>query len=188
MNFTRAAEECNVTQPSLTRAIKLLEDELGGDLFRRERNLSHLTELGTRMLPLMQQCFDTAQGVKALAGSIKRGEVATLRLALSRTVDIGLLIPHLAELTRAFNGLEIRFLRGSGADIADSLKQGQVDLAQSAINVVVRIPLLDLELHLRWPGFLGELLPDRQKKVKTRARRYCPRLAICGRRRRARTL
>ena len=37
LNFTRAAEECNVAQPSLTRAIKLLEGELGGDLFRRER-------------------------------------------------------------------------------------------------------------------------------------------------------
>ena len=46
LNFTRAAEKCNVTQPSLTRAIKLLEDELGGPLFNRERNQTHLTELG----------------------------------------------------------------------------------------------------------------------------------------------
>ena len=37
LNFTRAAEECNVAQPSLTRAIRQLEGELGGDLFRRER-------------------------------------------------------------------------------------------------------------------------------------------------------
>src|SRR5260370_1409924 len=38
LNFTRAAEACNVSQPSLTRAIKRLEDELRGPLFRRERN------------------------------------------------------------------------------------------------------------------------------------------------------
>ena len=38
LNFTRAAEQCNVTQPSLSRAIKLLEEELGGQLFYRERN------------------------------------------------------------------------------------------------------------------------------------------------------
>ena len=37
LNFTRAAERCNVTQPSLSRAIKLLEEELGGLLFYRER-------------------------------------------------------------------------------------------------------------------------------------------------------
>ena len=54
LNFTRAAEECNVAQPSLTRAIQQLEQEFSGDLFRRERKLSHLTDLGQRMLPLMQ--------------------------------------------------------------------------------------------------------------------------------------
>jgi DNA-binding transcriptional LysR family regulator len=54
LNFTRAAEECNVTQPALTRSIKQLEEELGGDLIRRERNHSHLTKLGRRMLPPMR--------------------------------------------------------------------------------------------------------------------------------------
>ena len=128
LNFTRAAEECNVAQPSLTRAIQQLEEELGGDLFRRERKLSHLTDLGQRMLPLMQQCYDMALGAKSLAGSIKRGEIASLRLALSHTVDISLLVPFLSELTRAFNGLELKFLRGSGVEIAERLKQGDAEL------------------------------------------------------------
>ena len=131
LNFTRAAEECNVAQPSLTRAIKLLEDELGGELFRRERNRSHLTDLGQRMLPLMQQCYDTAQGAKSLATSMKRGEIATLRIALSRTVDMALLIPFLAELMRAMNGLELKFLRGTADEIAEIMKQGDADLAIS---------------------------------------------------------
>jgi DNA-binding transcriptional LysR family regulator len=128
LNFTRAAEECNVAQPSLTRAIQQLEEELGGDLFRRERKLSHLTDLGQRMLPLIQQCYDMAQGAKSLANSIKRGEVASLRLALSHTIDISLLVPYLSELTRAFNGLELKFLRGSGIEVAEKLKQGDAEL------------------------------------------------------------
>ena len=128
LNFTRAAEECNVAQPSLTRAIQQLEQELAGDLFRRERKLSHLTDLGQRMLPLMQQCYDMAQGAKSLANSIKRGEIASLRLALSHTIDISLLVPYLSELTRAFNGLELKFLRGSGTEIAEKLKQGEAEL------------------------------------------------------------
>jgi DNA-binding transcriptional LysR family regulator len=101
LNFTRAAEECNVTQPSLTRAIQQLEEELGGDLLRRERKLSHLTDLSQRMLPLMQQCHDMAQCAKTLAGSIKRGEIASLRLGLTRTIDISLLVSYLSELNRA---------------------------------------------------------------------------------------
>ena len=129
LNFTRAAEECNVAQPSLTRAIHQLEAEFGGDLFRREHKFSHLTDLGQRMLPLMQQCFDMAQGAKTLAGSIKRGEVASLRLGLSHTVDISLLVPHLTQLTHAYNGLELKFHRGAGVEVAEELKQGDIDLA-----------------------------------------------------------
>ena len=83
LNFTRAAEECNVAQPSLTRAIKQLEEEFGGELFRRERNLTHLSDLGHRMLPMMQQCFDSAQSAKQLATSIKSGAVAPLSIGLS---------------------------------------------------------------------------------------------------------
>ena len=37
LNFTKAAEMCNVSQPALTRAIQKMEDELGGLLFSRER-------------------------------------------------------------------------------------------------------------------------------------------------------
>ena len=48
LNFTGAAGECNVPQPSLTRAIKLLEEELDGDLFRRERNLSRVGHVRRR--------------------------------------------------------------------------------------------------------------------------------------------
>ena len=85
LNFTRAAEECNVAQPSLTRAIKQLEEELGQELFRRERNLTHLTEFGRRMTPFLQQCYDSALAAKTLASSLKKGAVAPLALAISRS-------------------------------------------------------------------------------------------------------
>src|SRR5580704_14874598 len=89
LNFTKAAEKCNVSQPSLTRAIKHLEGELGGDLFRRERPQTQLTELGERMVPLMKQCYDSALGARSLASSIKSGEVGALRLAVSHSIDLG---------------------------------------------------------------------------------------------------
>ncbi len=128
-NFTRAAEDCNVAQPSLTRAIKLLEAELGGELFRRERNLSHLTELGIRMQPLIQQCYDSALSAKSLASSIKSGGVAPMKLGLSRSFPIQPLIPLLGELIRAFKGLELNFLRGTAPELSEALKKGDIELA-----------------------------------------------------------
>jgi DNA-binding transcriptional LysR family regulator len=129
LNFTRAAEACNVTQPALTRAIKQLEDELGGELIRREGRLSHLTDLGTRMLPLLTQCYDCAQGAKALADKVKRGDVAKLTLGVSLTLDMGMLLPALAELQRAFSGLQLTIRRGNGGQVAEWLKSGEIELA-----------------------------------------------------------
>jgi DNA-binding transcriptional LysR family regulator len=132
LNFTRAAEECNVAQPSLTRAVRQLEEELGGDLFRRERPHAIMTELGERMHPLLKQCHDSALGARSLASSIKSGEVGALRLALSRSIDLSLFIPHLNELRQHFSQLELKFVRGTGAEVAEILKKGQADLAIAA--------------------------------------------------------
>jgi DNA-binding transcriptional LysR family regulator len=133
LNFTRAAESCNVAQPSLTRAIKQLEDEFGGELFRRERNLSHLTELGQRMQPMLQQCYDSALTAKSLAQSIKKGGIAPLPIALSTTVNIMLLIPFLTELVRVMPGLELRFYRGANAEVAEFLKKGDAEVAVAGL-------------------------------------------------------
>src|SRR5215831_15485976 len=64
LNFTRAATKCNVSQPSLTRAIKLLEEELGGALFHRERANTHLSELGRMVMPHLQQVYGQSQAAK----------------------------------------------------------------------------------------------------------------------------
>lgn len=129
LNFTRAAEQCNVTQPALTRAIKQLEDELGGELIRREGRLSHLTDLGTRMLPLLTQCYESAQNAKILAAKVKSGDIATLAVGVSLTLDVSLLLSALAEMQRAFPQLQLQIRRGNGAQIADWLKSGDIELA-----------------------------------------------------------
>ena len=131
LNFTRAADDCNVAQPSLTRAIKQLEGELGGDLFRRERPVQ-LTELGQRMLPLLQQCYEAASGARSLAASLKSGEVGTLRIALTHSIDLSLLIPYLDQIRRQFNRLEFRFLRGDSQQVGEYLKNGEAELGIAA--------------------------------------------------------
>jgi DNA-binding transcriptional LysR family regulator len=132
LNFTRAAEVCNVTQPSLTRAIKQLEAELGGDLFRRERPAAQLTELGQRMHPLLKQCYEAAAGARSLASSFKSGEIGALRVALTHSIDLALLIPHLNQIKRQFNRLEFRLLRGTGREVGELLKKGEAELGIAA--------------------------------------------------------
>jgi DNA-binding transcriptional LysR family regulator len=129
LNFTRAAEECHVAQPSLTRAIKLLEGELGGDLFRRERPRTMLTPLGERMFPLLKQCYDSAQSARALAAMINDGEIGALKLAVSSSIELGLILSHVNELRKSFSEIELKILRGTGPQIVEYLKAGDTELA-----------------------------------------------------------
>lgn len=128
LNFTRAAEECNVTQPALTRAIQALEAELGGELLRRERHNSHLTELGKRMLPLLQRCHETALSARELARSVTSRDAAPLPVAISHSVNLELFMPTIAELFRAHAGVELTLLRGSGAEVLAWLKDGSAEI------------------------------------------------------------
>jgi DNA-binding transcriptional LysR family regulator len=129
LNWSKAAERCNVTQPALTRAIKALEGELGGELLRRERALSHLTQLGQRILPMLRQCHETALSAKMVAASISKGEAAPLSLAVSHTVALGRFTPTLRQLSRALPGLQLKLHRGSGSEVAEYLKSGTAELA-----------------------------------------------------------
>jgi DNA-binding transcriptional LysR family regulator len=132
LNFTRAADECNVAQPSLTRAIKLLEGELGGDLFRRERPRAMLTPLGERMYPLLKQCYDSAQSARALASMINDGEVGTLKLAVSSSIELSLIMSHVNELRKAVNEIELKILRGTGPQLVEYMKSGEAELTIAA--------------------------------------------------------
>ena len=129
LNFTRAAEQCNVAQPSLSRAVKKLEEELGGDLFRRERNRTHLSELGRTMHPLLRQTFEAAISAKQQAAEYQSPDHSVLRVGLSFTVHMGSIAPMLSELTRAFPGLELRLIRKSAQDIMVDLKDGDIEVA-----------------------------------------------------------
>jgi DNA-binding transcriptional LysR family regulator len=129
LNLTKAAERCNVAQPALTRAIKAMESELGGELLRRERALSHLTELGQRILPMLRQCYETALAAKAVAASIRDGETAPLSIAISHTLTLNHFTPTLGELSRVIPGLELKLRRGSGSEVAEFLKSGIAELA-----------------------------------------------------------
>ena len=129
LNFTRAAEQCNVSQPALTRAIHQLEDELSGKLLRREGKHSHLTDLGVRMVPLMQQCHESALAAKSLATSFKRGSAQALSIAVSHSIDGRLLAAPLAETQRAFPGLHLKLFRGDAGEINEGLQKGRADFA-----------------------------------------------------------
>jgi DNA-binding transcriptional LysR family regulator len=68
-SFTRAARRCGVAQPSLTRAIQLLEQDIGGRLFERSNSKVHLTELGTLVYPDFVRISQSTENIQRTAAS-----------------------------------------------------------------------------------------------------------------------
>lgn len=128
LNFTRAADECHVTQPSLTRAIQKLEEEFGGLLFQRERSRTHLTDLGREMLPHMERAYAAAQAARALAKDFGRSAHAPLRLGLAASFEHPALGDVLAALCAQFSGVEIAMTAGEPAGLLDVALKGDLDL------------------------------------------------------------
>lgn len=69
-NFTRAAKRCGVSQPSLTNAIKRLEQSFGGPLFQRDRGNIKLTELGRAVRPHLERLNQSAYEAKREAAKV----------------------------------------------------------------------------------------------------------------------
>jgi DNA-binding transcriptional LysR family regulator len=132
LNFTKAAEECNVSQPSLTRAIKNMEEEFGGPLFHRERANTHLTQLGRAMLPHIEQSYLAAQSARALAEAFKRGDVAALRLGLSNAVSSHLFTEILNGVRCSVPNFELAVDAGPESDLRDAMLKGDSDLVIQA--------------------------------------------------------
>lgn len=128
LNFTKAAEECNVAQPSLTRAVQKLEEEFGGLLFHRERANTHLTELGRAMLPHLQRTFDAAQTARQLASGFRKGDVVHLRVGVSRSVPSAIVAGVLSGVQQAVPSLELTLQGDSDAKLVDEAVAGDLDL------------------------------------------------------------
>jgi len=129
LNFTRAAEQCNVSQPALTRAIQQLEHELGGPLFHRERGNTHLSELGRMMLPYLQTVEESARAARDQARAAKKLEQATLTIGTMCTIGPGLISDLLIRYQAAHPNVEVRVIDTGGPQMIEMLEKGDLEVA-----------------------------------------------------------
>jgi LysR family transcriptional regulator, hydrogen peroxide-inducible genes activator len=129
LNFTRAAERCNVAQPSLTRAIKLLEAELGGLLFHRERANTHLTELGRMVKPYLETVARETQEAKRQASEFTKLKKTALKLGVMCTISPNQLVDLVCGLQTRHPGIELNLMDASARQLEDRLIAGDLEVA-----------------------------------------------------------
>src|SRR5689334_22817472 len=132
LNFTKAAELCQVSQPALTRGIRKLEDELGGLLFSREPNNTHMTELGRLIEPHLAESIAQASEAKRTATRFLRLEGASLTLGVMCTVAPVQFVSFLGRFRADNPGIEITLLEYIPDRLCDLVAKGEMDLALMA--------------------------------------------------------
>jgi DNA-binding transcriptional LysR family regulator len=132
LNFTRAAEQCNVTQPALTKAIQKLELELGGELIHRERQLTQLTDLGKLVLPTLERLVAAADSARSIAREYQRKDSAPLKIGLTPCVSSNLLVAPLAEVARHVPGIQVEIVEEPLHRLQELLFDGDISAALAA--------------------------------------------------------
>ena len=156
-HFTKAARGLRVAQPSVSRAIRVLEEELGTPLFHRMKGNVALTPAGEIFLPWARRVLLDVDGateeVRELA-DLGRGRLA---VGATPSLSITLLPPALAKFHAAFPGIDLVVREGGSGDLVAELEQGALDVAlvimplRHADKALETAPLLREELVVAVP-------------------------------------
>jgi len=127
-HFGHAAEACFVSQPTLSVAVKKLEDELGVSLFERGAGEVTVTAVGARIVEQAQRVLEEAEGIKVLARLGRDPLVGTLRLGAIYTIGPYLLprlIPWVAEQAP---DMPLVIEENFTSVLSERLKRGELDV------------------------------------------------------------
>ena len=160
LNFTRAAEQCNVTQPALTKGVQKLEQELGGQLIYRERQLTPLTDLGKEVLPMLERTLVSAETVRRKALEFRRKEVAPLKIGLAPSISASLVLDPIAEIAKFVPGLHVELREGAAEKLVELLLEGEINAAM--VGDVQDMPARIDEWSLFEERYVAVLAPTHQ--------------------------
>jgi LysR family transcriptional regulator, hydrogen peroxide-inducible genes activator len=128
-NFSRAAEHCHVSQPSLSQQIQKLENELGERLFDRMKRSAKLTPSGEAFLRRAVRILDELDAARREAAEAKDLLRGTVALGVLPTIAPYLLPGVLAEFSGKFSGVEVIVQEDTTAQLMKLLLTCEIDFA-----------------------------------------------------------
>ena len=165
-SFSKAAEELNISQPSLSQYVRKIEDELGVSLFDRSGNVLKLTDAGKVYLEAGRSILDIERRMKNEFADIRDCRTGTVTIGVSPHRSICVLPPVIAEFHRRFPGMQIIIDERVGQELLEKAEKGEYDLCVTTLPVDEDI--LEYELIKRDGCVLavptGSDLDDRLKK------------------------
>lgn len=139
-SFTRAAATLGLTQPALTRNMKLMEGRLGFELLVRSRQGIVPTNVGLRILEEANMVVLAEQRINQLTKSLKRGYDTEVRVGCTPSAGLHLLPAPLVKFAQHFPEVRLDIRHGNIGMLGDMVTQNEVDLILSPTSVIDRIP------------------------------------------------
>jgi LysR family hydrogen peroxide-inducible transcriptional activator len=134
-SFSRAAEKCHVSQPSLSQQIQKLESELGGRLFDRLGRSVRLTDLGQAFLPRARSVLHELSTAKDELTERMQSEAGPVVIGAIPTIAPYWLASRLASFSRKFPKVHLTIAEEITPVLLDRLRAGSVDLAVLALPI-----------------------------------------------------
>jgi len=129
LNFTKAAAQCQVSQPALTKAIKRLEDYLGSTLFVRDGRRVIVSEFGKILHPNLEEMLRQDQAVKTLSKNFRLFDKTPLSLGVMATIGPTALAPFFVDFRTKHPGIEVSVVERPLMELLRALKEGEVEVA-----------------------------------------------------------
>lgn len=128
-NMTRAAEILHVTQPTLSKQLKALEDELGKKLFTRHSFSIKLTDEGILLKNRAEDLVSMADKIEKEFVALDDVTGGDLYLGLAESYQISLLVREINTFKKSYPGLRYHITSGDTEQVAEKLDKGLLDFA-----------------------------------------------------------
>lgn len=152
--FSRAAMRLSTTQPILSRKVKLLEDELGSELFHRTGRGVVPSEAGKMLEQYARGILDTANSARSAIQALGTSPVGHVTIGMPSSIAIVLAVELVQEFRVAFPNVTLKVMEGYSGHVLEWLTAGRLDIAVLYDSPAVRAntantdPLLRDELFL----------------------------------------
>jgi LysR family cys regulon transcriptional activator len=130
LNVTAAADALFTSQPGVSKQIRLLEEELGVDIFVRSgKHLTEITPAGRRILEYTGRLLDEVENIRHIAQEFNQADRGTLSVVTTHTQARYALPPIITRFKEAYPKVALHLHQGSPEQIAKLAAEGEADFA-----------------------------------------------------------
>ena len=133
-NITKASKELNISQPAISKSIKNLEEQLGGQLFVRTKRGVILTEEGSEFYNYIKQAIEYISNAENKFTELINLETGCIKIGISTTLTKEFLLPYLEEFHRLYPKIDIQIITNISSELFSKLRNGLIDIIILNLN------------------------------------------------------